>query len=141
MYKSEYEQTTCRRFPEGVFKFFCLLPGNDKCGDCGNHKHIVYRCVTYGTLLCRDCAFCHITKPSHIKGKGKVISIQDGKWTLPDILSMEEGGNQAVIDYVQQQEKPQVKKQRRSTMDNRPMRRGSLLQSIDASIGRKRNSL
>ena len=78
---------------------------------------------------------------STVREKSFLSRTANGRCLIFFILSMEEGGNQAVIDYVQQQEKPQVKKQRRSTMDNRPMRRGSLLQSIDASIGRKRNSL
>lgn len=49
---------------------------------------------------------------------------------------MVEGGNQALINYVQLQEK----KQRRSSEIKPTKRRESLLQSVDPSIGKKRNS-
>jgi len=94
---------------------------------------------TYGILLCKDCAFRHITKGEEklFRGIEKVIPFEDGDWSLPDILSMVEGGNQALINYIHFNQSVS-KKQRRATMAEQHLsRRGSLIQSIDV----KRSSM
>jgi hypothetical protein len=141
---------TCRPFPLDILQIIQLLPGNNKCCDCGTHSgfvwssrdkvdesqgKLIFGSPIYGTLLCKDCAFRHITKGEEklFKGTEVIISLRDGDWTLPDVLSMVEGGNQAVIDFYQKHETT-GKKQRRSSMAAVPQRRGSLLQSIETPI-------
>ncbi len=138
-----------RSFPKDILQIVRLLPGNDKCCDCAkdcgwswsvenkeSQKNGMYGSPTYGTLLCKDCAFRHITKGEQkpFKGIEVVIPFEDGDWNLPNILAMVEGGNQAIINYIQNHSK----KQRRATMAGQHTnRRASLLQTVDS----KRSSL
>jgi len=135
----------CRSFPNHLLKIVLLLPGNDKCCDCGftsqssqiingngnGNKRLEWGSTTYGTLLCQECAFRHITKSQekNMKDVDAVLSLKDGNWSLPNILSMLEGGNKALITFVE--ENAATKKQRRSSAIEMPRqgRRGSLLQS------------
>ena len=142
----KHEIPTCRIFPKDILVIVQLLPGNDKCCDCGNtsssfrrgssgettRNKLSFGSPTYGTLLCRDCAFRHITKPATFKGKGNVLSLDDGEWTLPNILAMIEGGNQCLINFMRNNETQ--KKQRRSSSieSRRSMRRRSSLLSTSS---------
>lgn len=76
-------------FPKDLLQIIKLLPGNDKCSDCGvkfNGKH-EFGSPTYGNLLCRSCAFRHIdTLQNEEVVTTQIISIQEGEWTLPNMI-------------------------------------------------------
>jgi hypothetical protein len=79
---------TCESFPKELLFIIRLLPGNNCCCDCGKasdpgcidipwtktkktfkdleKKPLMWASVTYGTLLCDDCAFRHITKGDEV---------------------------------------------------------------------------
>jgi len=57
-------------YPKEVLHIIRLLPGNNVCCDCGQDERsggpIVWSSVTYGTLLCKECAFRHATKGEEV---------------------------------------------------------------------------
>ncbi len=141
---SKHQLPTCQSFPQDVLKIVRLLPGNDKCSDCGSRGQSVYGSPTYGTLMCKDCAYRHVTTSSQSQGKVVVISVEDGSWNLPNIIAMIEGGNQAIINYVGKNDTQTKRQQRRSSEHEtqRMGRRGSLLaSSIEVQPPPKRKSL
>lgn len=53
-------------FPEDILKIVRLLPGNAACCDCGKNEEVdgnelLWASVSYGLILCRRCAFRHIS--------------------------------------------------------------------------------
>ena len=136
---------SCPTFPEDVLQIVQLLPGNNKCCDCGcvwnqTGENTIYGNPYYGVLVCKECAFRHITKgdETSFNGDTQVIPLQYGNWSLPNILSMIEGGNQALIDYIFIHEN-KSKKQRRASMTL--VRRNGLLVSEQIELFDKRSSL
>ena len=145
---------TCKSFPKDILQIVQLLPGNNKCCDCGVESgwswidgpkgKLLFGSPVYGTVLCQSCAFRHITKGAErqFKVQESVLSFAEGDWSLPDILAMVEGGNDSVIDFIQSNEYHN-KKQRRSSMQEQ-RRRGSLLQTTSCesnAYNQKRRSL
>lgn len=57
-------------FPKELLHVIRILPGNSKCCDCGKAERdgtpLSWASVTYGTLLCKHCAFRHITKSDEV---------------------------------------------------------------------------
>ena len=57
-------------FPKELLNVIRILPGNSKCCDCGKVERdgtpLSWASVTYGTLLCKHCAFRHITKSDEV---------------------------------------------------------------------------
>jgi len=56
--------------PKDILDVINILPGNNKCCDCGTFegdgKPLIWASVSYGTLLCKNCAFRHITKSDDV---------------------------------------------------------------------------
>ena len=55
--------TSEKHLPEVILRFVSLLPGNDRCCDCaGPFRNVssLWASVSYGILLCEQCAFVHI---------------------------------------------------------------------------------
>jgi hypothetical protein len=57
-----------RSFPQEVFRFVRLLPGNHVCCDCRDEERdgeFHWALVSTGTLLCERCALYHMTRRGH----------------------------------------------------------------------------
>ncbi len=55
--------TSHANLPKGILRIVSLLPGNDRCCDCATpfkNAATLWASVSYGTLLCEQCAFNHI---------------------------------------------------------------------------------
>lgn len=92
-----------KSFPKQLKLFLNLIPGNDVCPDCqlnapfqlkrglpSNHSSLPWANVEYGTLICEECAGQHIKMNSKTSS---ILSLDHSKWTLPQIVSILEGGN------------------------------------------------
>ena len=55
-------------FPQNVFPIVKLLTGNHCCVDCGDedNENLVYGSIGYGTLLCKDCGYRHVTNTEEV---------------------------------------------------------------------------
>lgn len=66
--------------PKNILDVINILPGNNKCIDCGNseadNQPLHWASVSYGTLLCKHCAFRHITKSEEVRFLFKVCGHQ-----------------------------------------------------------------
>lgn len=96
---SDAEKSLFPGFPLKCLPIVKLLPGNHCCVDCGDQEQegLVYGSVGYGTLLCKDCAFRHVTNTEE---KSEVKSLTDDIWDLHSILSLFEGGNTQMLEYI-----------------------------------------
>jgi len=59
-----------RTFPKSIFRVVCLLPGNEQCCDCSTKfrdMSTLWASVTYGILLCEQCAFHHVNKYGEVR--------------------------------------------------------------------------
>ena len=59
-----------RSFPDGILRVVCLLSGNHMCCDCAEgfrDPSGLWASVTYGTLLCEQCAFNHINNCEKVR--------------------------------------------------------------------------
>lgn len=97
--KAEFQSTLFPGFPLKCLPIVKLLPGNHCCVDCGDQEQegLVYGSVGYGTLLCKECAFRHITNTEE---QSEVKSLTDDIWDLHSILSLFEGGNTQMLEYI-----------------------------------------
>ena len=115
---TRHDLPTYRGFPRDVLVVVQLLPGNDRCCDCGcdnfgSVESLAFGSPTYGSLLCKTCASRHLTKSDFFRGKGTVIPLKDGDWNLPNIISMIEGGNEALINYFRKKETEKCQKKQK----------------------------
>jgi hypothetical protein len=96
---SDAEKSLFPGFPLKCLPIVKLLPGNHCCVDCGDQEQegLVYGSVGYGTLLCKECAFRHITNTEE---QSEVKSLTDDIWDLHSILSLFEGGNTQMLEYI-----------------------------------------
>mmetsp|Transcript_17858 Transcript_17858/g.38593 ORF Transcript_17858/g.38593 Transcript_17858/m.38593 type:complete len:451 (-) Transcript_17858:95-1447(-) len=86
-------------FPPTCLPIVRLLAGNHCCVDCGDERseRLQFASIGYGTLLCHDCAHRHATTT----GDESIIRhIKDEHWSLRSTLSILEGSNTQMIDYV-----------------------------------------
>lgn len=127
-------------FPRQLLEMVRLLPGNDKCSDCGEkysdkaedimkelklkvdcthigdeglfgrqqdkngHERLhSWASVSYGIVLCAECAYRHYAKSkksdNNIINQDIIKSLNGRDWTLPDVIAMLEGGNNSIIQY------------------------------------------
>jgi len=102
-YKLENAILSQQSFPKDIFKIISLLPGNERCLDCGDKfvdRSGLWASVSFGCLLCKECAFRHVTNEKKHKQEEKLKPINDGNWTFPEIVSMLEGGNRVFIEHI-----------------------------------------
>eukprot|EP00543_Licmophora_paradoxa_P007207 CAMPEP_0202442356 /NCGR_PEP_ID=MMETSP1360-20130828/1810_1 /ASSEMBLY_ACC=CAM_ASM_000848 /TAXON_ID=515479 /ORGANISM="Licmophora paradoxa, Strain CCMP2313" /LENGTH=183 /DNA_ID=CAMNT_0049057701 /DNA_START=1 /DNA_END=552 /DNA_ORIENTATION=+ len=82
-------------FPSACYQIMTMLPGNEKCVDCGSACPD-WATVSYGALICMRCSGRH-------RGLGvkysKVRSVTMDHWSHQQILQMLEGGNQQLNGF------------------------------------------
>jgi len=68
-----------------------------------NERLHLWASVSYGIILCTECAYRHYRKSKkgdHKMDGGNMIKSLNGRdWTLPDVIAMLEGGNSTIIQY------------------------------------------
>lgn len=86
-------------FPPTCLPIVRLLAGNHCCVDCGDDRmtNLQYGSMGYGTLLCHDCAHRHSSTSGE---ESNVKHLKDEHWSLRSTLTMLEGSNNQMIDYV-----------------------------------------
>ena len=59
-----------RALPKELLNIVKSIPGNGQCCDCGDYERdgrvVTWASVSSGILLCKDCAFRHITKSDEV---------------------------------------------------------------------------
>uniref|UniRef100_A0A7S4JH73 Arf-GAP domain-containing protein n=1 Tax=Odontella aurita TaxID=265563 RepID=A0A7S4JH73_9STRA len=107
-----------RSFPRDCLHVLRMMEGNARCVDCGA-KEIngvngrqgsppMWASVPHGTILCKECAFMHITRSEKKKEYGSmslVKHLENCLWNLPEIFSMLEGGNAKLLRHIVGQSK------------------------------------
>jgi len=120
--------TSEKHLPEVILRFVSLLPGNDRCCDCaGPFRNVssLWASVSYGILLCEQCAFVHINNCEKTKFDEMLKPITNGNWNYPSIIAMVEGSNRNIIKYMKKHDRS-FKALHKKT----PKRRHSLIVSI-----------
>mmetsp|Transcript_24612 Transcript_24612/g.59347 ORF Transcript_24612/g.59347 Transcript_24612/m.59347 type:complete len:481 (+) Transcript_24612:47-1489(+) len=86
-------------FPPTCLPIARLLAGNHCCVDCGDERteRLEYASIGYGTILCGDCATRHV---SEMEKESLVRSIGGEHWNLRTTLSVLEGSNTQMLNYV-----------------------------------------
>jgi hypothetical protein len=86
-------------FPPSCLSVARLLAGNICCVDCSeeNSDLLGYASIGYGTILCQDCATRHIVESGE---ESNVKHLSKEHWNLRATLSILEGGNTQMLDYV-----------------------------------------
>ena len=87
--KSTNQHSDGLPFPPTCFQLLRSIHGNCKCVDCGR-KNPEWASVTYGVLLCTQCAGKHRSYGVNIS---RVRSITMDCWSHSQVLAMLEGGN------------------------------------------------
>lgn len=86
-------------YPERTLPIVKMFSGNHCCVDCGDEEsgHLMYGSVGYGTLLCRECAYRHLTNTEE---ESDIKSLTDDQWTFRNVLALLEGGNSNMLEYI-----------------------------------------
>jgi hypothetical protein len=77
------------QFPTACLAMLKGINGNHRCMDCGAHDP-QWATVSYGALLCLHCSGHHRSLGVQVS---RVRSISMDEWSLPEVLSLLEGGN------------------------------------------------
>lgn len=83
------KDNSLHRLPPACFEIIRSLPGNKSCVDC-KAKNPDWATVSYGALLCMNCAAKHRSLGVNYS---KVRSLTMDHWSTQQILRMLEGGN------------------------------------------------
>jgi len=86
-------------FPPTCLPIARLLAGNHCCVDCGDEQYerLVYASLGYGSILCQECATRHSTVTPD---ESNIRHINNEKWDLRSTLTLLEGGNTKMLEYV-----------------------------------------
>ncbi|GFH60149.1 hypothetical protein CTEN210_16625 [Chaetoceros tenuissimus] len=93
-------------FPRSLFRIISLFQGNEKCCDCAEGfrpSDKIWASISYGTLLCESCAMRHfnVQIKINLEEEEEVLKqIDKGTWDFVSIITMLEGGNKKMIDYM-----------------------------------------
>ena len=100
-------------FPQKCLPIVKLFAGNHCCVDCGDQTAdaLEYGSVGYGTLLCADCACRHTVNTEEQSG---IKSLVNDHWDLHSILSLFEGGNTKMLEYIKDKPRWRPKKNQRT---------------------------
>jgi hypothetical protein len=86
---------TFQSFPPACYRLLLQLPGNGRCMDC-YHRNPQWATVSYGALLCLQCSGHH---RSFGVNTSCVRSLTLDEWSLEEVLSMLEGGNEQLTSF------------------------------------------
>ncbi|KAL7431773.1 hypothetical protein ACHAXM_002792 [Skeletonema potamos] len=113
---SDAEKSLFPGFPQKCLPIVRLLAGNHCCVDCGDQTAdaLEYGSIGYGTLLCKDCACRHIINTQE---QSEVKSLKDDNWDLHAILSLFEGGNTKMLEFIK--DKPRWRAKGKMTGDSK----------------------
>ena len=105
-----------KKFPTSLVQILKLLPGNDRCNDCGKDESdgygLLWASVTYGTILCKYCACRHLSRTKKWRcqsKKSEIKSLITSDWSFPEIMSMLEGGNLSFLRFIRVTEAKNIK--------------------------------
>ena len=113
---SDAEQSSHPGFPIKCLPVVKLFAGNHCCVDCGDNSAdaLEYGSTGYGTLLCKDCACRH---QINTHDQSNIKSLTKDVWDLHSILSLFEGGNTKMLEYIK--DKPRWRaKGKKTTADS-----------------------
>ena len=107
--RSDTEKSLFPGFPLKCLPIVKLFAGNHCCVDCGDQTAdaLEFGSVGYGTLLCKDCACRHT---SNTMEQSNIKSLTDDHWDLHSILSLFEGGNTRMLEYIKDKPRWRSKK-------------------------------
>merc|ERR1712113_1272636 len=103
------KDNSLHRLPPTCFEIIRSLPGNKSCVDC-KAKNPDWATVSYGALLCINCAASHRSLGVNYS---KVRSLTMDHWSVQQLLTMLEGGNQQLRDFFERHELTDEKGQKR----------------------------
>ena len=99
-------------FPQKCLPIVKLFAGNHCCVDCGDQNDALeYGSVAYGTLLCADCACRHTVNTAE---QSDIKSLTNDHWNLHSILSLFEGGNTKMLNFIKDKPRWRPKKNQMS---------------------------
>ncbi|KAL7524609.1 hypothetical protein ACHAXR_000647, partial [Thalassiosira sp. AJA248-18] len=99
-------------FPPTCLPIVTLLTGNHCCVDCGDEdqRRLIYGSIGYGSILCQECAHRHVTMsdevsiiniiPPAASHESNIKSLKDDHWNLRSTLTILEGSNTQMLNYV-----------------------------------------
>lgn len=107
--RSDAEKSLFPGFPLKCLPIVKLFAGNHCCVDCGDQTAdaLEYGSVGYGTLLCKDCACRHT---GNTQDSSDIKSLTNDHWDLHSILSLFEGGNTKMLEYIKDKPRWRSKK-------------------------------
>jgi len=107
--RSDMEKSLFPGFPLKCLPIVKLFAGNHCCVDCGDQTadSLEYGSVGYGTLLCKDCACRHTINTQE---QSDIKSLTNDHWDLHSILSLFEGGNMKMLEYIKDKPRWRSKK-------------------------------
>mmetsp|Transcript_5884 Transcript_5884/g.9088 ORF Transcript_5884/g.9088 Transcript_5884/m.9088 type:complete len:422 (+) Transcript_5884:48-1313(+) len=106
---SDMEKSLFPGFPLKCLPIVKLFAGNHCCVDCGDQSPdaLEFGSVGYGTLLCKDCACRHTINTQDLSD---IKSLTNDHWDLHSILSLFEGGNTKMLEYIKDKPRWRPKK-------------------------------
>ena len=80
------------QFPEHLSLALRSLSGNNRCIDCLEYKDLQWASVSFGIIMCEECAFEHISS-GLAENLTNVRSLTRNAWNLDEVIALLEGGN------------------------------------------------
>ena len=133
------------KFPEHLLLIVYSLLGNKMCVDCHSRKNLTWASVGYGTVMCEQCAFDHLSSGLTSKHSAPK-SLDKTSWNLREVIALLEGGNAQFLRCIGADYKAFDEQNRRSsTGNNKPIkpkqtRRNSFISTISSSHASASNS-
>eukprot|EP00934_Nitzschia_sp_Nitz4_P003379 Nitzschia sp. Nitz4//scaffold87_size112219//51922//52584//NITZ4_004074-RA/size112219-processed-gene-0.23-mRNA-1//-1//CDS//3329559369//3369//frame0 len=91
------QQTARQSFPAACRAILQEMEGNSRCLDCGK-KHPEWAAVSYGALICLQCAGVHRSMGVNVS---TVRSVTMDHWRHDEVVKMLEGGNRQIAAFFQ----------------------------------------
>jgi len=80
------------QFPADLDPVLRALLGNKMCVDCFKFTELPWASVSFGSLMCEECAFEHISS-GLAENLTNVRSLTKNDWNLKEVIALLEGGN------------------------------------------------
>jgi hypothetical protein len=85
-------------FPAACRALLQEMEGNSKCTDCGRKNPDLWAAVSYGAVVCLQCAGTHRSLGVNVS---TVRSVTMDHWTYEEVVKMLEGGNRQLGTFFQ----------------------------------------